>query len=267
MPSGRALLAQDIRFLRKIKSIRKPLISVYQWLGYFHAVLQGKDVEKLDIKAKMPEIGSLEEQLKLEMLGIQADVLQKLGDVMEQYSLPKEAWIDTVFKRYMHLPDEVVSVFMTALPSEIEQEQGQEESRIKKAAPSTLRLINEIHDKIKSTPGAGDAMKMLREVVYKERLLDRPHQKWTRERVLGRGQLKESDAVISSYGKHPFELRRRGVSESKTTEGMATGVIQAKINNHSKAWDDDGAASPVQESKEANGDGMGSPSPYRKWIG
>jgi len=47
MPSGRALLAQDIRFLRKIKSIRKPLISCYQWLGYFHAVLKGKNIEQL----------------------------------------------------------------------------------------------------------------------------------------------------------------------------------------------------------------------------
>lgn len=265
MPSGRALLAQDIRFLRKIKSIRKPLTSCYQWLGYFHAVLKGKNIEQLDIKAMMPQIGSLEEQLKLEMLGMQADVLQKLGDVMEQYSLPKEAWIDTVFKRYMHLPDEVVSVFMTALPSEIEQ-QDQEESRIKKAAPSTLKLINEIHEKIVSTPGASDAIRMLREVVYKEKLLDRPHQKWTRERVFEAPKLKENDVVISSYGKHPFELKRRSVSESKNGEGSQTGVIQAKLDGNSKTWDDDGAVPPLSESK-GDADGMGSPSPYRKWIG
>lgn len=268
MPSGRALLAQDIRFLRKIKSIRKPLINVYQWLGYFHAVLKGKDVEKLDIKAMMPQIGSLEEQLKLEMLGIQADVLQKLGDVMEQYSLPKEAWIDTVFKRYMHLPDEVVAVFMTALPSEIEQ-QNQEESerRIKKAAPSTLKLINEIHAKIENTPGASDAIRMLREVVYKEKLLDRPHSKWTRERVLNKGMVKENDVVISSFGRHPFEFRRQGVNESKTQEGAVKGVMQAKVDNLSKGWDDDGATPPLSESKEGNGEGMGGPSPYRKWMG
>jgi hypothetical protein len=267
MPSGRALLAQDIRFLRKIKSIRKPLISVYQWLGYFHAVLKGKDVEKLDIKCMMPQIGSLEEQLKLEMLGIQADVLAKLGDVMEQYSLPKEAWIDTVFKRYMHLPDEVVSVFMTALPSEIEQEQEKTEGKIKRASPSTLKLINEIHAKISQTPGAGDAIKMLREVVYKEKLLDRPFSKWTRDRVLERSSMKENDVVISSYGKHPFELKRRGVSESQTAEGSQTGVLQAKVDNRSKAWDDDGATPPLQESNGNGEGGVGSPSPYRKWIG
>lgn len=262
MPSGRALLAQDIRFLRKIKSIRKPMISCYQWLAYFHAVLKGKDVEQLDIKAMMPQIGSLEEQLKLEMLGMQADVLSKLGDVMEQYSLPKEAWIDTVFKRYMHLPDEVVSVFMTALPSEIEQ-QDQQESRIRKAAPSTLKLINEIHEKISRTPGAADAVRMLKEVVYKEKLLDRPHQKWTLERVMGRGSLKENDVVISSYGKHPFEVKRRGVSESKNGEGMMTGVIQKKVDQAAGNWDDDGATPPITEAKA---EGMGSPSPYRKWM-
>jgi len=264
-PSGRALLAQDIRFLRKIKSIRKPLINCYQWLGYFHAVLKGKDVEQLDIKAMMPQIGSLEEQLKLEMLGIQADVLMKLGDVMEQYSLPKEAWIDTVFKRYMHLPDEVVSVFMTALPAEIEQDK-QTESQ-KKAAPSTRKLINEIHAKIQNTPGASDAIRMLKEVVYKEKLLDRPaSNKWTRERVLGRSSVKENDVVISSFGKHPFEMKRRGVNESRTAEGAMTGVIQRKLDLKLTGWDDDGAQT-VTESKPPEEGGIGSTTPYRKWMG
>ncbi len=265
MPSGRALLAQDIRFLRKIKSIRKPLINVYQWMGYFHAVLKGKNIEELDIKAMMPQIGSLEEQMKLEMLGVQADVLQKLGDVMEQYSLPKEAWIDTVFKRYMHLPDEVVSVFMTALPSEIEQEasSGKEESRIKRAAPSTLKLINEIHEKIKRTPGADDAVRMLKEVVYKEKLLDRPHSKWTRDRVFSMGSVKESDIVISSFGKHPFEFRRKGLSESQTAEGTATGTLQAVLDGK-KGWDDDGS---TKISESTPGEGMGTASPYRRWMG
>jgi hypothetical protein len=266
MPSGRALLAQDIRFLRKIKSIRKPLINVYQWMGYFHAVLKGKNIEELDIKAMMPQIGSLEEQMKLEMLGVQADVLQKLGDVMEQYSLPKEAWIDTVFKRYMHLPDEVVSVFMTALPSEIEQEaSGKEESRIKRAAPSTLRLINEINEKIKCTPGGEDAVRMLREVVYKEKLLDRPNTKWNRDRVFSMGAIKENDVVISSFGKHPFEFRRRGLSESQTAEGTATGVLQARIDGKSGKWDDDGASPKISES--TGGEGIGTASPYRRWMG
>lgn len=261
-PSGRALLAQDIRFLRKIKSIRKPITTCYQWLGYFHAVLRGKDVSQLDIKAMMPQIGSLEDQLKLEMLKTQADVLLTLGDVMEKYSLPKEAWIDTVFKRYMHLPDEVVSVFMTALPAEIDQ-QGRTESQIKRAAPSTLKLINEIHAKIASTPGASDAVNMLREVVYKEKILDRPQAKWTKERVFQKPSLRENDVVISSFGKHPFELKRSNLNESQSAEGNSTGVIQAKVDGRSKTWDNDGVTSTVAESQ---GNGTGNPSPYRKWM-
>jgi len=268
-PSGRALLAQDIRFLRKIKSIRKPLISTYQWLGYFHAVLKGKDVKELDIKAMMPQIGSLEEQLKLEMLGAQADVLSKLGDVMDQYSLPKEAWIDTVFKRYMHLPDEVVSVFMTALPDEIEQSGSKDES--KKGAPSTRKLIEEITKKLESTPGGVDAIKLLKEVVYKEKLLTRPYQKWTRERVLGGPSLKENDVVISSFGRHPFEFKRTNLSESKAVEGAATGVLQAKLDELPKKWDDDGGPAskpaPIAESTDPTQAGVGQPTPYRRWMG
>ena len=264
-PSGRALLAQDIRFLRKIKSIRKPIVAQYQWLGYFHAVLKGKDVSQLEIKAMMPQIGSLEEQLKLEMLGIQADVLSKLGDVMEQYSLPKEAWIDTVFKRYMHLPDEVVSVFMTALPSEIDQgKDGKDES--KKGAPSTRKLIEEIHRKIENTAGAGEAIKMLKEVIYKEKLSEPLKQRWSVERVLNKGRVNENDVVISSYGRHPFELKRKGVNESKGSEGEATAVIQRKVDaSLGKKWDDDGAnapATPVTESAPTTGQ----LDAYRRWL-
>ena len=272
-PSGRALLAQDIRFLRKIKSIRKPIINQYQWLGYFHAVLKGHDVQSLDIKAMMPQIGSLEETMKLEMLSTQADVLMKLGDVMEQYSLPKEAWIDTVFKRYMHLPDEVVSVFLTALPSEIEQgDEGGEKSESKKSTPNTRKLVEEISRVLEHTEGGLDAIKMLKEVVYKDKIPTPKSRKWTRESVLGLSptSIKENDVVISSFGRHPFEFKRKNISESKSTTGEGTchGQIQAKVDAAlGKKWDDDGAAVPLSESKDETQGGVGAPSPYRKWIG
>lgn len=268
MPSGRALLAQDIRFLRKIKSIRKPITQCYQWLAYFHAVLKGKDVNQLDIKAMMPQIGSLEEQLKLEMLSQQADVLQKLGDVMQQYNLPKEAWIDTVFKRYMHLPDEVVSVFMTALPAEIGDEE-QTESKIKRAAPSTLKLINEIHERIQGTPGGSEAVQMLREIVYKEKLLDRPYQKWTMERVLSKSPLKENDIVVSSYGRHPFELKRSTkVTESSGKTTYSTGTIKEDTLSK-ETWTDRSKSVPdkVETSVTEGKDVPATLAPYRKWIG
>lgn len=125
-PSGKALLASDIRFLRKVKAIQKPIKHGYTWLGYFHALLKGKDISQLDIQAKMPPVGSLEDQAKVETLKAQTEVLAAMGEVMNTYGLPREAWIDVIFKQYMHLPDDVVNVFLTALPPE--SEGGQMES-------------------------------------------------------------------------------------------------------------------------------------------
>lgn len=120
-PSGKSLLAQDIRFLRKVRSIRKPILSQYTWLGNFHAILKGKtNLDSLNIQAKMADIGGLEDQMKLDLLSTQADILGKLADVMAAYNLPKEAWVELIFKRYLRLPDNVVNVFMTALPSPME---------------------------------------------------------------------------------------------------------------------------------------------------
>ena len=271
-PSGKALLAQDIRFLRKIKSIRRPLTNTYQWLGYFHAVLKGKNVEELDIKAMMSPIGSLEEQMKMEMLSMQSDVLAKLGDVMEQYNLPKEAWIETVFKRYMHLPDEVVNVFLTALPDQVDQgKEGAQESLNPKrrAAPSTLRLIGQIHEAIKTVPGAAQALKNLREFVYNERLTGStsPSKKYTAREILMRPPLQENDVIISSFGKHPFELKRSAstLREEKTGPGFVGGVIQKRINGTSGQWDDDGAAAPAPVAESSARDG--SWDKYRKFVG
>lgn len=81
------------------------------------------------------------------------------------------------------------------------------------------------------------------------------------------GSVKESDVVISSFGKHPFELRRKNINESKSQEGAATGVLQAKVDGHKANWDDDGATPPVNESKSGSGEGMGTTTPYRKWMG
>jgi hypothetical protein len=74
--------------------------------------------------------------------------------------------------------------------------------------------------------------------------------------------------VISSFGKHPFEIKRRGVSESKNgVEGTMTGVIQKKVDAKTTGWDDDGAQAPVNESKDGNEGGIGTTTPYRKWMG
>ena len=122
--SGKALLAQDMRFLRKIKSLRQPIVTGYSWLAHFHCLLKGLDVSSTDIKAMMPPIGSLEDTMKMEMLQKQAEILQVMADIMPKYGLPKEAWIDLVFKTYLRLPDEIVDTFLTALPAEAGADDG-----------------------------------------------------------------------------------------------------------------------------------------------
>ena len=150
-PSGKALLAQDIRFLRKIKSIRNPIIQAYIWLGYFHAVLTGKNIAELDIKVLMPPIGSLEDQMKLEMLKMQTEVLDMLADVMAKYRLPKEAWIETIFKRYLHLPDDVVNLFITALPAPSEgQDAMTGESKL--PSPDSRTILSEMQRVMEHEP-------------------------------------------------------------------------------------------------------------------
>ncbi len=204
-PSGKALLAQDIRFLRKIKSIRRPIINEYQWLGYFHAVLKGKNIEQLDIKAMMPPIGSLEEQMKLEMLQSQAEVLDVLADVMDKYRLPKEAWIETIFKRYMHLPDDVVNAFITALPGEIEQQRPEES---KQPAPFEYKLLREIDEKL-ANPAGKQKLRQLREIVYRRApSMINGQRRLKLTEIFDPPKLKPLDVVVSSFGRHPFELRR-----------------------------------------------------------
>lgn len=262
-PSGKALLAQDIRFLRKIKSIRRPMTNCYEWLGYFHAVLKGKNIEQLDIKAMMPPIGSLEEQMKMEMLRMQAEVLDILADVMEKYKLPKEAWIETIFKRYMHLPDDVVNVFLTALPGEIEQEDtGQQES-----APSTPKLLKMLHESMRKNPTSVNLTDGLRRVAAGLPPIPPPRRRRTLEEVFARPKMRDMDVVVSSFGKHPFELKRsasltEGRNGSSKTYSTG-GVLTRKLQEAAKKWDDDGAT-PVTESAPAEGAPV--VLPYRQFI-
>jgi len=250
-PSGKALLAQDIRFLRKIKSIRRPIINTYQWLAYFHAVLKGKNIEQLDIKAMMPPIGSLEEQMKLEMLQSQAEVLDILADVMDKYRLPKEAWIETIFKRYMHLPDDVVNVFITALPGEIDQQQQESQ----KPAPFEHRLIREI-DEALSNPVAAAKLKRLRETVYRRApSMINGQRKIKMHEVLEPQKFKELDIVVSSFGKHPFELKR-SVNEGNKPKHVGGVLTQQLHEGLGKKFDDSEQPAPAKE-----------PEPYyRRWV-
>lgn len=233
--SGKALLAQDMRFLRKIKSIRSPIINCYTWLGYFHAVLKGKDIRELDIRAVMPPIGSLEDQMKLEMLRQQAEVLDLLADVMAKYGLPREAWVETIFKRYMHLPDDVVTMFITALPNDT---QGPEmESLQKKPAPFTYRIIRELEDKVRQTPGAIRLVEELKKSMSgnddssKSRMQRKLYEDQFTVNSM-RPTLKDFDLIISSYGKNPLSVVRppAGSSNSETKKTTIQGTKLEPLN-------------------------------------
>lgn len=227
-PSGKALLAQDIRFLRKVKSIRRPIINSYTWLAYFHAALKGKQISELDIKTKMPDIGSLEDQMKVELLERQANVLQMLGDVMTVYQLPKEAWIEIVFKKYMHLPDEVVNVFMTALPGDIRPQEGK-----LRPPPSTGKLLKEIEAKL--GPATREA-NMMKQLVYGDRSALISEQRTMRkykscEKLISDRGLKglQSGDVIVSSNSESYEVRT-GTGASPTPVGKPKKTPVQPIN-------------------------------------
>ena len=243
-PSGKALLAQDIRFLRKIKSIRAPILQAYVWLAYFHAVLKGKNIAELDIKAMMPPIGSLEDQMKLEMLQMQTQVLDLLADVMAKYRLPKEAWIETIFKRYLHLPDDVVNLFITALPAPAEGADAQMGEALRDVSPT--KMIKMFEEMQMRDPRLRFVVGKIRNSRLAEIQLDKFRRYRHRDSVMETQRLKDNDLVISSFGSHPLELR--------TQEGKSfTGTLTETMANSS------GDAAPVNED-------MNGQSAYRRWM-
>ncbi len=258
-PSGKALLAQDIRFLRKIKGIRQPLIQAYTWLGYFHAVLRGKDIRQLDIKVLMPPVGSLEEQMKLEMLKIQTEVLSALADVMEKYRLPREAWVETIFKRYLHLPDDVINIFITALPSPSEGDDVTQKAESQ--APVVGKLLNEIAEVTRSNPRLQRLIGQLKTAHFGENFTEvnrnqfRPYKKPAD--VLLRPPLKEADVIINSLGGHPFELR------TEASKGRRVGMpLQEQLDAKRKNSEE-----PSEElSEKVNGGTDKNRTAYRRFL-
>jgi hypothetical protein len=191
-PSGKSLLAQDIRFLRKVRSIRKPILSQYTWLGNFHAILKGKtNLDSLNIQAKMADIGGLEDQMKLDLLSTQADILGKLADVMAAYNLPKEAWVELIFKRYLRLPDNVVNVFMTALPSPMEAPAFEA-----KGNPDNLKRIFEtIQSRL--DPEKGQIMMKIKSIVEASHLDNHAKKKYRKPSdVLSVPRIREGDGIM-----------------------------------------------------------------------
>ena len=216
-PSGKALLAKDIRFLRKVKSIRKPIINGYTELGYMHAALRGKDIRQLDIKAHMPPIGGLEDQMTMELLMKQGEVLSLMGDIMEKYHLPREAWIEVIFRKYLHLPDEVINILVTALPPEMEQATESVD------APSTRVLLREVQALVATKPGLLKTVSSLKVLAERQDVKDLFEQKnsarigkYMANNLFAVPEAEDNDIIVSSFGANPLRIQSSGTPTEAT---------------------------------------------------
>lgn len=232
--SGRALMATDMRFMRKIKGIRQPVTTGYEWLAYFHALLRGHNLADLDITVKMPDIGSLEDQVKMEILNAQTDVMVKLADVMDKFQLPHDIWIDLIFRRYLKMPDDVVDLIITSLPPESQSEA----LKAKRNAPKTSAVITEIE----AILGRDKSFKRkLDELSYGERNTRRCIMAETRRKqrqygtpaaVLGQTKLQENDTIVSSMGLDPMQLSKNtSLQESTTGAPSISPIFEAMIKH------------------------------------
>lgn len=207
--SGKSLLAQDIRFLRKIKGIRRAIVNSYTWLGYFDCVLRGIDITKLEINAKMSQIGSLEDQMRIEVVEAQAAVLNSLGDVMDKYNLPRDAWVELIFKKYLHLPDEVVGLFLTALPPEAEPV-----AEGRKPTPATSSLLREISDISKKSLALNSSTARL-EAARNGQEFKQPRMYRTVEDVVSPPAVAPGDIIAATNSDNLFEYVKKPIASGK----------------------------------------------------
>jgi hypothetical protein len=129
--------------------------------------------------------------MKLDLLSTQADILSKLADVMAAYNLPKEAWVELIFKRYLRLPDNVVNVFMTALPSPMEAPAFEA-----KGNPDNLKRIFEtIQSRL--DPEKSQIMMKIKSIVEASHLDNHAKKKYRRASdVLSVPRIREGDGIM-----------------------------------------------------------------------
>jgi hypothetical protein len=227
--SGKALLATDARFLRKIKSIRRPLISGYERLAYLHALLKfkaTKRLETLDINVKMTQIGTLEDQMRVEVLKGQAELLDQLAEVMNKYNLPRDVWIELVFKRYLHLPDDVVYAAITALPMSNQPREGL-------PAPTTAKMISEVSAAFANNPKLVKARLRLSDALMGKSMGENPRRKtvWSPKKLLSAPKINEGDLVYSSFGLNPVEFWS---DQAKRTEAAKQQPINESVGTNDR---------------------------------
>jgi hypothetical protein len=149
---------------------------------------------------------------------------------MAKYNLPREAWVETIFKRYLHLPDDVVTMFVTALPNDIEQPSMES----KQPAPYTYKLLRELEDKTRKNPELVKLTEELKKSISgdpepgAERARRRfMEDQFSKKRMDMKRQLSDFDLIVSSYGHNPMKISNNAVAaaaENAKTNGTSNGA-------------------------------------------
>ncbi len=246
--SGRALLAQDMRFLRKVRALRQPVLMGYTWLGYMHALLRGKDISTIDIKAKMSYISTLEDELRMTVLDKQVDILDKMADMLGKYNLDKDAWIDLVMRKYMHMPDDVINALRVSLPPEDATESNESKSTRRKGGrnqltESRIRMRN-----------AFDEMKAFVESKYGKNVVDDMHRQLNGDTVMARPRAKS----------RIYEIGRMQTLPPSTDAAALLPLVEAKGGRVISSFDQLSNAVPTVNYTPGIAESKNEPA-YRRW--
>jgi hypothetical protein len=111
------LIQEDVRFARKIISLRKALVTGYTRLCQIHLSMLDIDVKKVNFKIEMAPIAALDTQMRMEALGAQLDAVQNLASLGESFGLNMIDWFRYIFTEYMDFPKDVVEMFIASIHS------------------------------------------------------------------------------------------------------------------------------------------------------
>lgn len=109
-----SLATQDLRFQRTIKTVRQPIILMYDTVCRIHLALIGEDPYETFI-VKMSNIAAVEATSQMELVGAQADLAQKLVQMGDAVGLPKDEWVRHIFTRFLPLPRDILDPLLISL--------------------------------------------------------------------------------------------------------------------------------------------------------
>jgi hypothetical protein len=139
--------------------------------------------------------------------------------------------------------------------------------------PHTYKLIREVEAALDKSPGSRLLISQLKEAHKINESVQSRRRSVKMESIIGRADTKENDLIISSFGKHPFELKRPTESQQALHESVkGKSKISFTMNERTaqtstaKFADDpvtEGSPPhPSQPTPITEADGLA----YRKWI-